>query len=205
MFGNLIAWASAAMAVALVMVLIAARCPGWARVAFKRCTAAFLALLFSIAWLAPSYALTVTDTTRTWPTRTCSPGQVVCYFRVTINWNDSRISSGVWFGTIPKNAYIYAIDAYVSTAFNAGTTNVVTIGATTTANEIVASGITAGSTGTYHLTSAAGLGTVITSNSTYQTVLNGDVPLYAKYAQTGTAATAGAVTIVILFIKNDDQ
>lgn len=166
---------------------------------------AFVALMLVAALtFTPARAL-VTDPNKSIPERTCEFAQNVCYNRVTINFGDPRISSGVWYATLPKNAYILAIDAYVSTAFNATSTNVITLGATTTANEIVASGITAGSIGVYHLTSAAGLGTAITSNATYQTAINGSVPIYAKYAQTGTAATAGVVTIVVTFAQNNDQ
>lgn len=161
------------------------------------------ALLASFAFV-PANAL-VTDPNKTIPARTCELSQQVCYFRVTVNFNDPRIASGVWFGTIPKNSFITAIDAQVVTAFNAGTTNVITVGATATANEIVASGITAATPGIYHLTTAAGLGNLITNNTTYQTALNGDVPLYVKYAQTGTAATTGQVIIVIQFAKNNDN
>jgi hypothetical protein len=98
------------------------------------------------------------------------------------------------------------IDAQVVTAFNAGTTNPITVGVTAaSSNEIVASGITSGTTGIYHLTTAAGLGNVITNNTTYQTALNGAVPVYVKYAPTGTAATAGQAIIIIAFVKNNDQ
>lgn len=163
-----------------------------------------LALISILGGLSPSKAL-VTDPNKIIPSRSCGSTQNTCYERVTVNFNDPRISSGVWFATIPKNAFITAIDAYVVTAFNAASTNVLTVGATATANEVVASGITAGTPGVYHLTTAAGLATAVTSNTTYQTALNGNVPLYVKYAQTGTAATAGVVTIVIQYAKNDDN
>ena len=170
----------------------------------KLIKSALAALFFAAFAFSPSFAL-VTDPNKIIPIRDCEQSQTVCYYRLTVNFNDPRIASGVWFGTIGPSAYILQIDAYVSTAFNAVTTNVITIGTTAAnANEIVASGITAGSTGMYHLTSAAGLGTVITANTTYQTALNGGVPLFVKYAQTGTAATAGVVTIVLTFIKNND-
>jgi hypothetical protein len=160
--------------------------------------------VFAVASVSPAFALTL-DPNRIIPTRG-GEEQKIYYYRLTVNYNDPRIASGVWFGTIGKNSYIFAIDAYVTTAFNAGTTNTITIGATAAnANEVLASGITAGSTGVYHLTSAAGLGTVVTSNTTYQTAINGAVPLYVKYAQTGTAATTGQVTIVIAYVPNNDQ
>ena len=160
--------------------------------------------LTALGAMAPASALSL-DPNKIIPTRE-GDGQQIYYYRLTVNYNDPRIASGVWFGTIPKGSYIFAIDAYVTTAFNAGTTNVITLGATSaSANEVLASGITAGSTGVYHLTSAAGLGTVVTNNSTYQTALYGAVPLYVKYAQTGTAATTGQVTIVIAYVPNNDQ
>lgn len=146
--------------------------------------------------LAPAAALQV-DQTRNPVVRQLSE-QAVNYYRLTINFNDQNIGSGQFFGALPANAYILSIDAYVTTAFNAGTSNTVTIGTTkSSANEIVASGITAGTIGHYALTSAAGLGLAVT---------NGVSPtLYAKYAQTGTAATAGSVTIVIAYIPNNDN
>lgn len=165
--------------------------------------AALVAVLAPVAFV-PASAL-VTDPNKNIPMRTCDVQQQVCYYRLTVNFNDPRIATGVWFGTLPPSAYILQIDAYVTTAFNAVTTNVITLGVTAaSANEILASGITAGTPGVYHLTSAAGLGTAITAVVGNQTQLNGGVPLFVKYAQTGTAATTGAVTIVLTFAKNND-
>lgn len=135
--------------------------------------------------------------------------QVVNYIRFTVNWNDPSIATGVFLpAALPANAYVLSMDAYVTTAFNAGTTNVLTIGATTAANEISASGtIVPGTTGVQHLTSAAGLGLAVTGNSTYQLgggVVASYVPLYVKYTQTGTAATAGTATIVIAYVPAND-
>lgn len=157
---------------------------------------AFVALGIASLAVGPVLALTV-DQTRTIPAR--QPlDQQLSYYRLTINFNDQNISAGQQFGALPAGAYIYAIDAYVVTAFNAVTTNVITIGTTkASANEVVASGITAGTPGVYHLTSAAGLGMAVTNVAT-------TIPLFAKYAQTGTAATTGQVVIVIAFAANND-
>lgn len=124
------------------------------------------------------------------------------YYRVTINYNDPNISTAQMFGALGQNSFIKAIDCHITTAFNASTTNVVTFGTSTAANEIVASGsgtagIAGGSTGIQHLTTAAGLGLAVTSAA--------DVTLYAKYAQTGIApASAGSVTCVLEFVPNND-
>lgn len=184
---------------------------------FKSALAA--ALLASSA-LSPALAYTIDPAVysgqKIIPERTCGGHQSPCYIRTTFNYNDSNIANGVWFATVPKNAYILAIDASVTTAFNAATTNLFTIGATkASANEVVADCATATAcisnhtttiaTGISHLTTAAGLGTAITGNATYQTQLNGAVPLYAKFAQTGTAASTGVVTFVIVYTLDDDH
>jgi hypothetical protein len=184
--------------------------------------AAFFAVWFAAfaALICPALAYTIDPQvyagTKIIPARTCEATQNLCYIRVTFNYNDSQIKNGIWFATLPKNAYILSIDAYVTTAFNAATTNVFTIGATkTSANEIMAdcgtatacisNNTTTIATGISHLTTAAGLGTLITGNSTYQTALSSGVPLYAKYTQTGTAASTGVVVFIITFAKDDDM
>lgn len=156
----------------------------------------------AIAFLLSAFAVTAAfalqqDQTRIFPQRQLTE-QAVNYYRVTINWNDQNIGLGQQFGALAANTYIYAIDAYVRVAFNAGSTNTITLGTTkANANEIVASGITAGTPGVYHLTSAAGLGLAVTSG----TAIN----LWAKYAQTGSAAGMGAVDIVIAYMPNNDM
>jgi hypothetical protein len=157
---------------------------------------ALAAALLSVFAISTAFALTM-DQTRIFPQRQLTE-QAVNYYRVTINFNDQNIGSGQQFGALAANTYIYAIDAYVRVAFNAGSTNTITLGTTkANANEIVASGITAATPGVYHLTSAAGLGLAVTSG----TAIN----LWAKYAQTGTAAGTGAVDIVIAYMPNNDM
>jgi len=176
---------------------------------------AILACALAAVTLGSAYALNV-DQKKDIPARDVGT-QVVQYCRVTVNYNDPNIKTGQWFCTLPKNAYILNIDAQVTTAFNAATTNVFTIGATSaSSNEIVADG-GSGSTvnisnntttiaaGMFHLTGAAGVGLQVTGNATYQTKLNGGVPIYAKYTQTGTAATTGKVTVILAYIVDNDQ
>ena len=120
------------------------------------------------------------------PERTGEYSQDLVSIRGTLNFNDANAAAGIWFATIPSNAYIYAIDAFVSVAFN-GTTPTVTLGATqANANEIAAAGaIAPGTLGVQHLTTAAGLGLAVTSNTTFMTVINGAIPLYIKLGGTG--------------------
>jgi hypothetical protein len=154
------------------------------------------ALLLSALTIGGAFAIN-NDQTRIFPQRQLTE-QAINYYRITINALDPNIGLGQQFGALPANAYILTCDAYVTIAFNAGSTNTITVGTTkANANEIIASGITAGTPGPYHLTSAAGLGLAVTSGVS--------VNLWAKYAQTGTPAGSGTVVIVIAFIPNNDM
>lgn len=176
----------------------------------KHLKAALLAAVIAAAGVVPSFALytdpAVINGQKIIPERDCLQGQEVCYIRATINYNDNSIGNGVWAFTLPANAYVISMDAYVTTAFNAATTNVITIGATATGSDFAASGtIAPGTTGVQHLTSAAGLGLAATGNTAKQTAINGGVPVYFRYTQTGTAATAGVVTVIVMFANNNDK
>lgn len=122
--------------------------------------------------------------------------QQIQYLRVTINWNDPAIGAGQLIATLPQYAFVVSSASYVETAFNAGTTNNVSLGTTAaTGNEIT--GNIAGQTPGYAAqTAAAGLGCAVTAT--------GPVNVYAKYAQTGGAATAGKIHIVLGFVLNND-
>src|SRR6185312_15944835 len=169
----------------------------------KHLKAALLAAVIAGAGVVPSFALSA-DPVRTIPARECSATQTVCYLRATINFNDPNIANGVWGFTLPASAYVLSVDLDVTTAFNAATTNNLTIGATATGTDfLAATSIT--SAGIQHLTSAAGLGVAVTANATKQTQINGGVPVYFRYTQTGTASTAGVVTVVISFAKNNEK
>lgn len=159
-----------------------------------RALAAFLLSAFAIS---AAFALSV-DQTRIMSKRDLSL-QAMHYYRLTLNYNDPNISTGQAFGALGQNWYIYAIDCHVTTTFNASTTNVVTFGTTkANANEVMGSGdLNEASATVQHLTSALGLGLNATSAA--------DVTLYAKYAQTGTAATQGSVTCLIEYSPNNDM
>src|SRR5579859_6460534 len=89
---------------------------------------AVMALAVAGLMFAPAVALQV-DQTRIFNARQ-SPDQQIAYYRLTVNFNDQGIGAAQQFGALPPGAYIFAIDAYVTTAFNAATTNVITIGTT---------------------------------------------------------------------------
>jgi len=100
-------------------------------------------------------------------------------------------STAVTIATLPINAQIVDINIDVTTAFNAGTTNTVTVGKTGSAAAFVAS-TSVGSTGR---------ASVATSGvySAWADTGNSEAVATVTYSQTGTAATAGAARVTIVY------
>lgn len=120
------------------------------------------------------------------------PRQVVNTLKKTVNFGDVGIATGNGFDNyLPQGAFIENVLVEIVTAFNAVTTNVLTVG-TNSANfdNIVAAGdVDETALGVTQVTRA--LGRSLTAA--------GDVLPYAKYTQTGTAASAGQAIIVIFY------
>ena len=117
---------------------------------------------------------------------------------VTVNWNDAAdLTAGTrarWIA--PAGAHIVAEIVTVQTAFNAGTTNVLTVGTVSgTATDMMAAGDLDETTAatTILAGSVFHAGGLIILNST------SDTPVYVKYAQTGTVASAGKATITWVY------
>lgn len=133
-----------------------------------------------------------TGTAAVLPPPRLDPRQVLNTLRKTVNYNDANIGTGVAFdNSIPIGAFITQVLCEIVTAFNAGTTNVLTAGTNaTTYNNIVASGdVTPGTPGVTAVT--RGLGRSLPASA--------DVTPYAMFTQTGTAATTGQAVIVIVY------
>lgn len=113
------------------------------------------------------------------------------YLQTLINYNDADASTGRLLGTVPANAVIVRIYTVISTAFNAGTTNTLSVGKTLTGTDYVSAGAAGSATGP----TAA---TVSAANA----VPAADQVIYASYAQSGTAATAGVARVVVEYIPN---
>lgn len=121
--------------------------------------------------------------------------QMTHYLRKRVNYNDPGITTGVFFGTLPAGAMISNAHVRVNTAFNAATTNVANVGTTATGGEIIPTAtILAGATGYKTGTAAAAALSFAT-----------DTDLYVSYTQTGTAATAGQLDVLIAYAPNNDQ
>lgn len=100
-------------------------------------------------------------------------------------------ATAVSIGTIPANAQIVDINIDTTTAFNAGTTNTVTVGKTGSAAAFVAA------------TDVASVGreSIATTGvySAWATVGTNDVDATVTFTQTGTAATTGAARVTIVY------
>ena len=119
--------------------------------------------------------------------------QAVHYLRRDVAYNTTGIASGVLIGTVPAGAKITSVTVYVDTAFNAATTNVLTAGTTGTGTNLVATGdVTEGTAGVYTPTDGA--------DQARGLVFEADTDLFVSFTQTGTAATAGAATIIVGFV-----
>ena len=100
-------------------------------------------------------------------------------------------TSAVSIGTLPANAQIVDVNIDVTTAFDAGTTNTVTVGKTGSA----AAFVTSTSVG------SAGRASVATTGvySAWANTGSAEVDATVTFAQTGTAATAGAARVTIVY------
>jgi len=109
-------------------------------------------------------------------------GKDITYATVGIGTADT-----VKVGRVPAGSRLMPTQVHITTAFNAATTNVLTVGQNASANtDIVAAGeLNEGATGA----TIVGTGCALTFAS--------DTDIYVRYTQTGTAATTGAATILI--------
>lgn len=115
-------------------------------------------------------------------------GGVLSAVTATIAYTDS---SAVTIATLPANSQIIDVNVDVTTAFNAGTTNTITVGKTGSAAAFVAA-TDVGS---------AGRASVATTGvySAWADTGNAEVTATATFAQTGTAASAGAARVTIVY------
>lgn len=115
----------------------------------------------------------------------------VGHARRTVNLTDANIATGIPVcaleaGAIPLRAY-----AIIQTVFNAGTTNVLVFGSAADDDGLVTSANSASGTLGLKAGSGAELGVPLAANTIF----------YAKFTQTGTAATTGKAILVVEFVN----
>lgn len=123
--------------------------------------------------------------------------QQVGYLRFKVNFNDASIATGAGKQTLPAGAVIVGTDVLVTTAFNAVTTNVLSVGIEnpTYANIAAAASVIAGT---------AGLKQNIAPTGTALVPLAADSQVFALYTQTGAVATAGSAIVVVKYVCDND-
>lgn len=133
-----------------------------------------------------------TDTAPVSPPVRQDPRQVTNTLKKRVNYNDAGIASGIAFdNSLPVGAVILAVIVEIITAFNAGTTNVLTVGTNSTSfNDLVA---------------AADVDETVVGATQVLRGIGGSILRSAekvpkiKYTQTGTAGTAGVAEVTITF------
>lgn len=121
------------------------------------------------------------------PNQVTNIGGVVSAITATIAYTDSTVT----IATLPANSQIVSIHVDVTTAFNAATTNNITVGK----NGSAAAYVTATSVGTLGRASLATTGVY----SAWADTGNSEVVVTASYSQTGAAATAGAARVTVIY------
>lgn len=122
--------------------------------------------------------------------------QQLPYFRASVAYNTPNVDTAgkVPLGTLPAGAIVTGMLVKVSEAFNAATTNVLTVGTASDDDAIL------GATDIDELE----VDTTVTFTA-YGYKVDADTPLFIKYAQTGTAATAGAATVILFYVPDNDR
>lgn len=120
------------------------------------------------------------------------PRQVCNTLKMTVNFNDIGIATGLPFPFfVPQAAFLLGVYVEIVTVFNGGT-NVLTVGSNspTFNNLVTAADVNEGATGVTLVTANAGdRGRSLTAA--------GPVQFFAMYVQTGGAATTGQAIILL--------
>lgn len=133
-----------------------------------------------------------TNTTPAFPPARKDPRQVSNTLKRVLNYNDSDIAQFSFANSLPAGAFVTRVMVEIVTAFNAGSTNPITVGtnSTTYNNMIASSDNTPGTPGVYFVASG-------TTKLGRAFAAAGETPVFGTYIPTGTAPTAGQAVIVI--------
>lgn len=113
------------------------------------------------------------------------------FYAGSVSYDTIGAANGVELCALPHKAIITRAVAVVKTAFNAATTNVLTVGNNSAVNDILdSSDVTEGTAGVY-------------SKDLFLELGAGE-KIKVKYTQTGTAATAGAADIYLFAVGIPD-
>lgn len=117
----------------------------------------------------------------------CGVEQFLCAGNVS--YKDDGIDKGIKLCELPKNIIITKVVAVVEEAFNATTTNVLTVGTNTEVNDLLGEdAVTEGTTGEY-------------MKDMFKIHKKAPVEIKVKFTSTGTAATKGKASIYLGVIR----
>jgi hypothetical protein len=116
----------------------------------------------------------------------------VHYLRQDFAYNTTGIgtTATVKIGTLPAGAIVEKVQVKVTTAFNAGTTNQLDVGVSGNDDSLVdytETDVDLTATGSTFIWRGA------------DETFSADTPIYVKYTETGTAASAGAATVIVFY------
>jgi hypothetical protein len=114
--------------------------------------------------------------------------------RYAVSFNDPGVAAGVPFLTLPQGAYITDVQVEIVTPFNAGGTNVLTVGTNgPTYNNMIASADV----------NPANAGVTVATRGWGRALANAaDTAVFVMYTQTGAAASQGQAVIIVEFEGN---
>ena len=128
--------------------------------------------------------------------------QVTHFIRADITYNTTGIGGGKVVGHIPAGARIKPVESWVTTAFNAGTTNPINVGFITETDGLLDAAVANDKT-QFAVVAGQTAGQAVASAPSGQNgVATKDLAVVIAYVPTGTDATAGAATIVIPYYPN---
>jgi len=144
----------------------------------------------------PVKAGTIKDTTgSTVGTDVANVGSVVMTQAANVVFGDDGTTTTI--ATLPANSQIIEIYVDVTTAFDAGTTNTLDLGDGSTADQF-ADALDVSSVARVLATSD------VSQITNLIDIGASDVQVVATYNQTGTAATAGAATVTVVYVQNNN-
>lgn len=116
--------------------------------------------------------------------------QSLHYLLKTVNFSTANIANGVRINrALPNGASIAFCIVKIKMAFNAGTTNVLTVGTNSASyNDIVAAG---------DVDESVAEAVLVMTGA--DLTISADTNVYVKFTETGTAATTGSAEIIIYY------
>lgn len=114
--------------------------------------------------------------------------QQVHFIRTLINYNDVDVANRVMV-PVPAGSNVLRFNTVISTAFNAGTTNTISVGTTAAGTDIINA-------------AAAGAATanVVTQAPVGKALVAADTSYFVTVTLAGTAATAGVAEVIVEYV-----